>query len=255
MNLDNAIKIFKEYTNNYISYEACAKKIDHTIRVMNICEKIATSLKLSEEEITLAKLCGLLHDIGRFEQWKKYETFSDKDSIDHGDLGVKVLTSESNSLLRKFISTNKYDSIILNSIKYHNKYQISQELTDKEKLFTNIVRDADKIDILYLYTISGIKIDTNNEKMSVQIYNYLINEKEINKKDLKTKADKLAVSLGFIFDINYIESISILKNEDYYNKQIDLYISTTNNKEFIIQLEQIKNIINKYIGKKTGDKI
>ena len=36
-------------------------------------------------------LIGLLHDIGRFEQVKVYDTFSDIDSIDHADYGVEIL--------------------------------------------------------------------------------------------------------------------------------------------------------------------
>ena len=38
----------------------------HSIRVMKICEKIAKEINLNKEEINLAKLIGLLHDIGRF---------------------------------------------------------------------------------------------------------------------------------------------------------------------------------------------
>jgi len=38
-------------------------------------------------------IIGLLHDYGRFIQWKKYKTFTDIDSIDHADLGVNLLTS------------------------------------------------------------------------------------------------------------------------------------------------------------------
>ena len=44
--------------------------------------RIAKSLNLSEEEQDLAELIGLLHDIGRFEQWKWYGTYSDKLTMD-----------------------------------------------------------------------------------------------------------------------------------------------------------------------------
>lgn len=254
MNIERAIEQFKNYASKYIDLnKSCELKLHHTIRVMNLCEEIATSLKLSKEEIELAKLCGLLHDIGRFEQWKRYNTFFDLKSIDHGDLGVELLTNNNNKLLRSFIEDEKYDSIILNSIKYHNKYKVPTTLTEKEKLFTNIVRDADKIDILYLYTIKDIKIDTNNEIFSDKIFECLIKHQEINRKYLKTKADRLAVSLGFIFDINNKKSISILKDNKYYHKEIDIYKTNSNNKEFINQLEQIEVVINKYIKTRLED--
>ena len=58
----------------------------------------------------LAELIGLLHDIGRFEQIKRYNTFIDKNSINHGQLGVKILFDDNQ--IRRFIKDSKYDDII-----------------------------------------------------------------------------------------------------------------------------------------------
>ena len=248
MDLENAKLEFIKYTDNYKELgEACVGKIYHTFRVMDLCGEIAESLNLSEEDIELAKLCGLLHDLGRFEQWKRYKTFSDFDSIDHGDLAVSLLTENKSKFLRKFISTEKYDSIILNSIKYHNKYAIDEGLEEKDELYSKIVRDADKIDILYLYTIEEITRDTNNQKFSKNILSDLLSKVEIPGVDIKNKADDLSISLGYVFDINFKRSFHILNEEDYYNKEIDLYEDKTNNEEFIKQLEIVRKEINKYI--------
>ena len=43
----------------------------------------------SSEDVEIIMLIGLLHDYSRFEQWCKYNTFSDINSIDHGDLAVE----------------------------------------------------------------------------------------------------------------------------------------------------------------------
>lgn len=248
MDLEKAKLEFIKYTDNYKELgEACVRKIYHTFRVMDLCGEIAESLDLSEEDIELAKLCGLLHDLGRFEQWKRYKTFSDSDSIDHGDLAVSLLTENKSKFLRKFISTDKYDSIILNSIKYHNKYAIDERLEEKDELYSKIVRDADKIDILYLYTIEEITRDTNNQKFSKNIFSDLLSKVEIPGVDIKNKADDLSISLGYVFDINFKRSFHILNEEDYYNKEIDLYEDKTNNEEFIKQLEIVRKEINKYI--------
>ena len=129
----------------------CILKVNHTMRVMELCGLIAESLKLSKEDIELAKTCGLVHDIARFEQWKRYQTFADIESIDHGDFGVEIL--KENDFIRKFNKDEKLDNLILKTVKNHNKYKLEENLSEREKLFCNIVRDADKIDILYLYTI------------------------------------------------------------------------------------------------------
>lgn len=67
----------------------------------------------------LAELIGLLHDIGRFEQIKRYNTFIDKNSINHGQLGVKILFDDNQ--IRRFIKDSKYDDIIKTAILNHNR--------------------------------------------------------------------------------------------------------------------------------------
>ena len=88
-------KTFQEYTDRYDSTNPKIKlKIDHTYRVANLCERIAQSLELSAAEIDLAWLSGMLHDVGRFEQLRRYNTFSDAQSIDHARFAVELLYDE-----------------------------------------------------------------------------------------------------------------------------------------------------------------
>ena len=83
---------FAAYTDRYDSSDGKIKlKIDHTYRVADICERIAKSLSLSGKDTDLAWLLGMVHDIGRFEQLKRYGTFSDAQSIDHAHFGVELL--------------------------------------------------------------------------------------------------------------------------------------------------------------------
>ena len=77
--IEKAIEEFKKYTSNYLEYgDMITLKINHTLRVMDLCEEIAKSLNLSEEEIYIAKIIGLLHDIGRFEQYKEYRNIKER---------------------------------------------------------------------------------------------------------------------------------------------------------------------------------
>ena len=243
--MNKAILEFLKYTNEYLKYQGRIElKMKHSFRVMRLCEELALNLGLSEEEIEIAKLIGLLHDIGRFEQWKSYETFIDKDSFDHADFGVKVLKED--NYLRKFNKNSKYDEIILKSIKYHNKYLLPKNLTKKEKMFCEIIRDADKLDILYLFTIKELTVDVD-DAFSKEVYESLLNKKAIDRKELKNLTDRLSITLGFIFDTNYKESIEYLKNKKYFDTIIDIYKSKTNNEKLREQLEEIRKEINNYI--------
>ena len=90
IDIEKAKQAFKEYVKNYDQEDKQVKlKIEHIERVSQLARNMAEKLKLSEEDIALAELIGLLHDIGRFEQIRIYHTFIDKKSINHGELGQK----------------------------------------------------------------------------------------------------------------------------------------------------------------------
>ena len=146
IDIEKAKKAFIKYTENYdLKVEAIERKQKHSLRVMELSTKIATELKLSQDEINLATLIGLLHDIARFEQYTQYKTYRDVDSFDHGDYGVKILNED----IRNYIDTDEYDKIIKCAVKNHNKYKIEEGLSEKERLFCKIVRDTDKLDIFF----------------------------------------------------------------------------------------------------------
>ena len=244
--MKEAIEEFTKYTNNYLEYgEMIQLKINHTLRVVDLCERIAKSLNLTDEEIYVSKIIGLLHDIGRFEQWKQYNTFRDQSSVDHADFGVEVLKKD--NLIRKFIKDDSYDDIILKSIKYHNKFEIPNDLDAKTDLFLKIIRDADKIDILKLYAVEEFKRELDDVEFSKEVYESLLNHKCISKYNLKSKSDRMALVLGFVFDTYFKESYRILKETKYFDIIIDIYKKKTNNEKLKEQFEEMRKIINEYI--------
>ena len=102
LDLEKCKDEFLKYTEKYnLSNEKLKRKQLHSLRVMKKSRIIAQSLKLSEEEIQIATLIGLLHDIGRFEQYTKYNTFSDHNSIDHAELGIRIL--QENNYIKNYI--------------------------------------------------------------------------------------------------------------------------------------------------------
>lgn len=245
MEIKDAKQEFLHYTGPYRDLgTSCCLKIHHTLRVMNLCETIANSLHLSEKDIYVIKLCGLLHDIGRFEQWKRFQSFDDSRSIDHADLGASIL--ETNDYWKNYFIDSSVKDTIMNSIRYHNKYSVPYDLSERDKMFCNIVRDADKIDILYLYTKKEIYVDTAGQAFSPKIYQCLMKGVQINREDKRSKADCLAISLGFLYGINYDESLRILQKKDYYNKEIDIYQKETDNLELKNQLENFRQKVKVY---------
>lgn len=244
IDLEKAKNEFLKYTENYdLTNENIKRKQGHSIRVMNISKQIAIELKLSEEQIEVATLIGLLHDIARFEQYTQYQTYNDNRSFDHGDYGVKILDKD----IRKYIETDKYDDIIKKAIKNHNKFEIEEGLNEEESLFAKIIRDADKIDILY-ETIEifwkGEEKTINNTEISPEVMEKFEQNKLIkrDKNKIFCGMDKIMSVLAFIFDINYKPSFRIINENDYINQIINRF-------EFKDK-EKVRNIALQYLQEK-----
>jgi len=123
-------KWFSEYTKKFITGDNDFDinfylKIAHTKRVCKEIVEIAKSINLAEEDLLLAELIGLFHDIGRFEQYAQFHTFSDRISKNHAVLGLEVLT-ETKVLDQLDIALK---SIVYKAIENHNKISISEEIS------------------------------------------------------------------------------------------------------------------------------
>ena len=152
-----AKKAFKDYVASFdLNDSKIRLKIEHTYKVVEACEYIAKDLKLNEEDINLAKLIGLLHDIGRFKQLKNFNSFDDNSTIDHAEYGADILFKD--NLIRKFLAEETYDNIIEKAIRNHNKYKIEDNLSERELLFSKIIRDGDKMDNLGLKKLKKLKL-------------------------------------------------------------------------------------------------
>lgn len=223
-----AKQVFKKYVEKYNPEDEKIKlKIAHIERVAQTAKKIAIQQNLEKEDVELAELIGLLHDIGRFEQVRLYHTFVDKDSINHGEYGVKVLFED--GLIRDFIETDKYDEIIKLSILNHNRAKIQDGLTEKQNLHAKIIRDADKIDIFSILIVGDKKAiwekeDLSNDIISDEIYKEFIEDRSIDYKNRVTSADILVSHFAYVYDFNFKESLKIIKENNYLEKLYNRFV-------------------------------
>ena len=196
-------------------------------------------------------MIGMLHDIGRFEQIRIYHTFLDKDSINHGEYGVKVLFDD--GLIRKFLIDTEFDEIIKKAILNHNRASIEEGLTESENLHSKIIRDADKIDILFLSTFGDKfaiweRADLSDDKITDEIYNEFMNDKILNYQKIKSSADILVSHFAYVFDINFKESLKLIREEKYIEKIYERF--NFNDKETQKRYEEIYLKTIKYLEEK-----
>ncbi|MCI8655277.1 MAG: HD domain-containing protein [Clostridia bacterium] len=219
-----AKKAFNEYVKNYnVEDSKVQLKIKHTYKVVENSEKIAKRLKLTEEEQKLAQLIALLHDIGRFEQLRKYNTFVDKMSVNHAVQGVEVLFKENR--IRDFIETDKYDETIKKAILNHNRPEIEDGLDEKTKLQAQIIRDSDKLDIfrviLEVKPEDSMTIkteDIENEQVTDEIYNQFMNKEKIDYSKIKTNMDIMFSWFAYSYDFNFKESKQYIIENNYMDR-------------------------------------
>ena len=248
----NAKKVFNEYVKKYNANDGkIALKIAHILRVADLSKKIAISLNLSEEDIELAELIGLLHDIGRFEQVRIYNTFIDKISINHGEYGVKVLFED--NLIEKFNVDKKYYKIIKTAILNHNRSEIEEGLSDVELLHSKIIRDSDKLDIFYVLSTDTIKNIygcelLENETFSEEIIREFKEDHIINYKNRNTYGDIWISHVAYVFDFNYKDSYITMKENDYINKLLKK--ANFKNENTLKEAKEMIDMANDYIDMK-----
>lgn len=271
--------VFKKYTDNYdISDEKIKLKVDHTYRVAALSERIARSLGLGDDDTNLAWLIGMLHDIGRFEQLKNYGTFSDAESIDHAHYGVELLFED--GLIEKFASENAAKDlkgtkdlketavksenkeketkeiseldILRTAIWNHSAYRVEEGLTDRVKMFCNIIRDADKIDILkvnYDVTLEVIYDVTTeelkNSGVTDEVLKAFMEHHAVLRSLKKTPIDNLVGHAALVFELVYNESFKIVKEQGYIEKMLS-YVS--DNQDTVKKFEIMRNDMNKFLA-------
>lgn len=270
INRKNVINAFAEYVRNYDpSDEKIKLKIDHTYRVAGLCQSIAKSLNLSEADVDIAWLLGMLHDIGRFEQIRRFGTFSDADSVDHAEFGADLLFKE--GLIRKFAegyyekcelvgagneeagqaysrqkdcqkdckegklnseqvkcNEGKLAGLLELAIRQHNKYRVKEGLTERQLMFCNILRDADKVDIFKVNAEVPMEIiyditteELKNGIITKEVLESFYRKETVLKSLRKSAVDHIVGHISLLFELVYPESYRPAKEQGYVYKLLD----------------------------------
>ena len=210
---------FDKFVMKYDMNEAMiAFKYNHSYRVVHQAEEICRSLNLDTIERDLASNIALLHDIARFRQWTEYKTFNDIESFDHGDEGVNILFSEG-EIENYNIDKEDYD-VLKKAISNHNKYSIDfKKLNDREALHSKIIRDADKLDIIYSFSTNILlELKEDDAPISEEVEEAFFEHKQVLKKYAISKNDRIVMLIGFIFDLYFDYSKERVLDEEYIDK-------------------------------------
>lgn len=220
MDFTKAKEAFSQYLKAYDKEDDKIRlKIVHTYGVVACVEQIAEKMQLAKEDLELAKLIALLHDIGRFEQIRRFSSF-EADTMDHAAYGVQVLFEE--GMIREFIKEDLYDGVIRTAIAKHSDFRL-EGIKDERTLFhAKLIRDADKLDNCRVKLEDSIETlldrtaeEVGNEEISSSIYAAAMRGEAIRSPERKTKMDYWVSYVAYFYDLNFRETLEIVRDKNY----------------------------------------
>lgn len=257
------IKYFKDFFDSYVDKyideakanndeKALANYMSKKVHTYNVVENILqiANMENLDVDMEIVELLGLFHDIGRFEQFRKYRTFNDAISCNHAKMSIKVLEDE--RIIHKLdYEIRKY---LVDPILMHNLKDLPRFDDKKMYYYTALIRDADKLDNFravseikdkYLANFKG-KMSEEPE-IADEIVEKILESKSIYKYDLKTKLESQVVVLGYISsDINYKSTIKIIDEKKYVDRMFKNFEDTPKSRK-------IYEFVKEYVRRRIAD--
>jgi hypothetical protein len=226
-------------------------KEDHSRRTCNEMRYLADELSLSDNQRRIAELIALLHDIGRFRQFVKYGTYNDTRSEDHCLLSLKVLRET--KVLDGIEKEEK--QLIEKAIEYHGQKQLLADLEGECLLFSQLIRDADKLDVFYV-VVEGCKQYRENPdefnlevefedvpQYSKRIVEDILRGQLVDYSGLRTLNDMKLLQLGWVYDVNFTATLKRIRQRRFLEQIIDFLPRTED-------IEKVKAKIFEYVDRR-----
>lgn len=261
INRAEAEKSFHDYTAAYDLDDAkVALKVEHTFRVAGLCDVISDSLGMTGYDKDLAWLLGMLHDIGRFEQVRRYHTFRDALSVNHAELSADILFRE--GLIKNFIKVEddpaESDDYLLTekAIRLHNVFQLPDDLTERELRFATILRDADKLDILRVNvetprsTIYNVPDEIFlDSEITDEVYEAILQCQNLFRNMMKTPADLMLGHVSFVFGLVYPVSVRLMGEQGYLETVLQFPSRNPRTRQ---RFAEIRRVVHDYMEKRLS---
>lgn len=209
----------RDYMKSYYNEDeqiqhAMLLKEAHTGRVQKIIRELAIHLGLNEEDVALAEIMGLLHDVGRFRQFTVYRTFKDHLSEDHATAGLKLM--EEYRLLDGLLPWEQ--SLVRFAVERHNKKAIGSAPDACHLGYAKMLRDADKLDIYHV--LEPFLPSEDGSGVSPNFIEKFVEGVQCDYTMVGTEDDKKLVRLMWAYDIYFSWTLKRIEERGYLEKLI-----------------------------------
>jgi hypothetical protein len=250
---------FCRFSGNYLGKDAVHDfhidlKRCHSLRVSAIMRRLGRTLGMTEAELIFGQALGLLHDLGRFEQYDRYRTFRDALSLDHGEHGAALIAS---SGLLGGLAPNER-ATLLTAVRQHNKIALGDHLQGPPRFWAGLVRDADKLDIWGLVTIrfkkgplpAGFEPEgrlADTPCASKAVLAALSAQRGVPTAALRSRCDYALFHMGWVFDINHDEALATMLERGYLDL---LHESLPRHADLDAAYRWVRDYVNERLGLK-----
>lgn len=216
----------------------------HTEKVVEEIRELGKSIQMNQKQLAFVEVIAWLHDIGRFEQYDKYRTFSDAESENHAEMALRII--EELSLLKDF--KNEQVDIICKSILNHNIPKVEQGETAEIDFYSRVLRDADKLDIWRVVIEMNIFHKIKNEKMPESysvpdnLMSYFEDSKTIPLTKVNSYYDSILFRLSWVYDLNFEYTLIEFSKREMARKFLSKLPDSS-------KLDKILNQVNSYASK------
>lgn len=228
LDYEKARKAFEEYLSDYDREDEKIKlKTVHTYGVVKCAGEIAGRMRLSQEDKELAAIIALLHDVGRFEQIRLFDSFQ-PDTMDHAAFGVQLLFEGEKPMIRRFLEEDAYDEIIRTAIAKHSDFKL-EGIRDERTLFhARLIRDADKLDNCRVKLVESVEAmigmdetEAGKGKISPKVWASCLKRESVLSADRKTGVDYWVSYIAQYYDLNFPETWEIMRERNYIRRIVE----------------------------------
>jgi putative nucleotidyltransferase with HDIG domain len=221
---------FAEYASGFYTGDPKHDRVfrlkqNHTARVSMVIRRIGQSLGLGPEDLRVAETAALLHDVGRFRQYEVFRTFRDQTSENHARIGLRLINR--NRLLSGFSPPQR--AHIARAVAFHNTAHPPALNDSESRLFLELLRDADKLDILNIVighyigrahqpeAFGGLPL-TQGDSCSPRVLAALRESRFVHLEEVRTINDVKLLYISWVFDLNFPASFREMRKGRYIER-------------------------------------
>ena len=200
-------RLYAEYVDGYrIGGELppmMELKLRHTDMVVANARAIAEGEGLDSATAEACEIAALLHDTGRYEQLRVYNTFRDSDSVDHAVFSHEIVQEKG------WLDGHPHKDAILDAILFHNRRDVPEGLDPFTEAVVHCTRDSDKLDIFRVLEDQVANTDWRSDstafwnlpamaKPTPEVLSAIRDGRPVDYQNIKTLADFVLIQVGWL---------------------------------------------------------